>query len=564
LVHKNEESLGVGNRSLCIIFERYARIRWNEPGNELEPPEEVVCAYLNKGGAPQIRATLAKIDLYRVAEGGVREESKYLAEAWSKLSEVGHRIQRCAASDQPPWAGNAAAAAFACLTLAQLDMRDAWDHAAQLVREQWTYEDLDRPPVPTGQQGQGPDQDAFDRMRDAMSAEDDAPTGMAPPGEAAATLDVDRAYRTWMLGILLSFEGTAPHADRERIRMLREIAARIQLADGGFYPQRLPWITAALVRGLCRTGCSYRSDPVVTAACDWLRRPAARGGPYRNGWESGAGSWATNGMAVANCVTALLKAGMPGNGECVRAGCGYLIAGQSQWAGQGREIDLALALEALLLGEPVHILNGRQEPDIGWRDQILTLLDWLREHALLSEQVTAHAPPANGIDEQTKVLLVSAVLVTIVWEIVLRELRGLLEDMVGAGRATLDPALAAGKAVGAALAEPAPAGLQGPGTGFTPLSLSELRERIADVIEKLQADIASQNRALLAVKRNDVITAFRKKRAELVTKQERCQRIAAQLTEDTPQHLRMELDTLGREVLGNAWEPIFSETKESR
>jgi hypothetical protein len=264
-------------------------------------------------------------------------------------------------------------------------------------------------------------------------------------------------------------------------------------------------------------------------------------------------------MATANCVSALVKAGAPTTRGCVHSGCAYLIAEESQWSEQGREIDLALALEAILLGDPAHILNGRHLPNAQWRDQILTLLDWLRVHPLLNDRRTVGLPPADGIDEPTKVLLVAAVLDAIVWDIVRHDLARLIGDVVDEDRAKLDRVASTQKMVTPPSLESAIRQPEILEREFVSPPVDELQRRKNSIREKIEHDIADHNKVMQEMRRRDTIDAFRNKRAELQNDLTECESIAQQLTENTPRNLVRALDALGNRVLGNSWEPIFPE-----
>jgi hypothetical protein len=558
LIFRDDGSLSVGPIALCVIFERYTRLHWDIPTGSLEPPTQLVYRYLNRVGGRQMRATLGKIDLIRVSNGSGGDDSKYLAEVWSGLTDVGNRIERRALTGMPPWTNDTAGAAFAAITLAQLARQDAWSQAAELVRSQWTYEDVTQAPSPKVTPGPGGED--FRRMLFAMQTEDrEMRSAEIEPIEPADGIDVDRAYRTWVLGILLSFEGTALHRDRERIRLLQTVAENIRLDGGAFYPKRLPWVTATVIRGLYRTDAGYQDSRVVREACDWLRTPAAAGGPFKNGWESGTGTWLTNGMATACCLSALLRAEAPLNDDCVPVADRYLRAGLEQWTQPGREIDIALVLEALLRGSRRYSMV--EELAVPWRNQIPLLLSWLRNNEVLGGPGSARSGPFESMNETTKVLFVAAELVATVWEIIRRELPVLLENEISAARAMLDEAHTVGGSVAAGVTE---AGVYGPtphASAANGISTDELLSLIQRIQTMIDSNIASRDKVLRDSDSTSkrTTTEVRENRNEWLAKQERCREIARRLAGQSSGEVIAELDALGREVLGSGWESIHVE-----
>ena len=224
-------------------------------------------------------------------------------------------------------------------------------------------------------------------------------------------------HRAWVLGLLLGAEGVAREPRKQRMKQLKKVAASVQMAEGGFYPLRVPWITARVLIGLAKAGESLESSRVVRDACDWLRRPFPEG-PYRRGtWESGTGEWNTTLATTAMCVNALVRCGVPATDRCVRAGSAYIEDNKSEWSAAGKEIDGAFAMETLLaVGVRWRELSGELENLISWAR---AREPWLDVARLASE---VH-------DESCKVSQVASSLVGIVWDTVRAELPLLLEGL---------------------------------------------------------------------------------------------------------------------------------------
>jgi hypothetical protein len=236
-------------------------------------------------------------------------------------------------------------------------------------------------------------------------------------GMRAEDVDLGRFHRVWVLGLLLGLEGTALRRDEDAIISLKRIAEINQEADGSFYPARVPWLTARVVWGLCRCGDNYYSSATVKRACDWLRT-STPDGPYSFGaWASGTGTWNSELMTTAMCVSALGQAGVPIHDSVLRASVAYLRSRKSEWAQPGGEIETAAALEAFLL------VGGR------WREvgkELSQLLKWARDRSLWLE---ASKLASDSHTESGKVPFVATELVAIVWATVKRELPLLFEGL---------------------------------------------------------------------------------------------------------------------------------------
>jgi hypothetical protein len=382
------------------------------------------------------------------------------------------------------WNGNAGSAAFAAVALALLDQHEAWAATADYVRAQWSYA---TPPELPRYVGPAPSADAGDfvMIQQAMRAEDGKTGALEQHLRLSAeNIDIDRFYRTWMLGILLTFENTAVSDDGARGAALIRIAEHHQLANGAFYPERVPWITARALNGLWHGNLTRHTSTMVDRACNWLRLPVEQGGPFDGRWHSGTGSWNSDVMTTAMCITALVHAGLGVNDPCVRSGYEYLKQEMPSWRLPGREIDCAAAAEAMLL-------VGQDQQEI--YPVVVELLQWAGH---------GETPSAPGGEESVKIPYVAEQVIWIVQRIVERELEALLRDvaepMPPAPASALDEAssMTAEPAVSADAALRRPTRLNGDAKVLAQNDRHQLAlEKLARIRREIDANIASRENA---------------------------------------------------------------------
>ncbi|HEX8343761.1 MAG TPA: hypothetical protein VF657_03305 [Actinoplanes sp.] len=427
LIVNNNGRYSAGPRSRAALVLNHALRRWNAERLWGTPPD-LAWRHLQVAGETAVRATLDRLDLIGAgaeAESVMDASTRYLLAAWDRVNQLERQIARECAHDAT-WNNDAGAAIFAGLAMAMLHRREAWDAVAAFVRGTWRCDDpreLPRAdPAPTAERRD------FPMIKDAMAIEDRTPERSAGElDEPAADIDIDRFHRSWMLGMLLCFEGSALRDDPDRVHRLQDIAQRQQNTEGFFYPRRVPWVTARIILGLCSTGLDYETSPVVSLACDWLLRPVADGGAYDNSWRSGTGSWNRQEATTAMCLAALLRARAPGVGKRATAmEWLWTPEHQTEWRKPGREIDLALVIEATSL--------DRER----WRKAyplVRDLLQWV-------VRALDEPPDVNDVNESgLRLPFVTWELVTFVWRSVISEFNVLLRDELHLSRMTHhDPA----------------------------------------------------------------------------------------------------------------------------
>jgi hypothetical protein len=544
LIEPNDLSYTVGHRSLARLLIRYAERHWDDPGRPLEPPPRVAFKYLQVAGPRQTRATLERLDLISIASANSSGPGSYLADSWQAMIVLRKYLVQHAASD-PRWSDNPFAAAFAAVALAQLDRHYESFACAAFVRASWTYDDDSTLPSPVG----GPASELEDAQRLAAAmTEEDAALGAVPHrlGQAASEISIDRLYRTWMLGVLLWFEATAIDRDQARIDTLRAIARREQLPSGAFYPERMPGVTARVVLGLCEADEPMDSD-VLARACGWLRIPPPRGA-YQYGWKSGTGTWSTDEMTTAMCLSALLRSGLDTDDTVIVTGFEMLWQSKQSWTAAGREIDLALVLEAMLLGGHQHARNIYP--------QIMNLLGW----AISSDFWSEGRPLTADEEENSKVTFIAAQIVSCVWQTVWRDLERLFEGLSGAVTTATSPppnrSTTRPQGLPAVLV-PSPASSDSePARPNIPTALKEAVDKIR---MRLQENIDDRERALPSLRGERRIARLRDNLEEYKAMMQQLEQLASTLSADTSPEVLRQLDELGRRVYDRAWTPLLAE-----
>lgn len=402
-----------GHRTFARFVVRHIRENRLVDAASSGTPVSLAVAYLRAAGDQQIQITLDRLDLLTLeAREGVNEGNAFLAEAWSSVRILARYIARQVEADAS-WGDNVASAVFSSEALAELGMLDEWRQVAAYVRGRWTLPDgTDLPEHTRGQTAESVD---FVEIIKRMRVEDAAGAGFTMSAE---DVDADRFHRTWVLGLLMGFEGSALEPDERRITALRKMVARSQQPDGSFYPSRVPWVTARICIGLCHMGETPATSNVLRQAVRWLLTESPRG-PYVDGmWRGGTGEWNTMVNTTALVLLALATAGVEQD-ERVSRSVASIVAVRDDWTAPGQEVDCAQALEAsLLLGE-----SWSSSSEI-----INHLIHWAGDSRAWD---TAGLLASETQDESSKVPYVARALITLIWEAARAELPILLEGISG-------------------------------------------------------------------------------------------------------------------------------------
>lgn len=415
ICRKNASFIYFGHRTVArLLVHHLDRL---ELVSDRPSPVRLAVSYLRDAGASQIKTTLDRLDLISVAGTEDQFGAAFLAQCWTSLNVLTRHLAHQVRED-PTWGDNVASAVFAAEAFAEVGMLEEWRLCARYIRERWNV--LEDEVLPTHTTGETNESDDFSTIQQRMIAEDEED----PVEEwvAGANVDVDRFHRTWVLGLLLGFEGRALELDSLRTQHLLRMSALSLEASGSYYPPRVPWVTARVLIGLSSCGQTVQVSEIANRAAQWLRtRPPV--GPARIGgiWKSGTGSWNTDLQITALVLLALGRAGVDSSDRIVKSGLQTLRSGRDEWYRPGKEIDAAQALEAAL------VLGGQ------WREyesELRSLLQWCQDSRSWRE---TRALASVTQDESSKVPAVASALIAVIWETVRSELPLLLQGMVGEG-----------------------------------------------------------------------------------------------------------------------------------
>lgn len=313
----NERYYFVGHRSLSHVLVTYLR---NILPEIADSPVDIAISYLKTEGDEQIYSTLERLDLE------ISRNEHILGNLWQAFMNVKTAFFKQMQNDLT-WGNNIASMIFCADTLRGIsfDSRSSswWESISKLIRERWApspdYSSIQFIGEPTRfEWGITSEIRDFTEIKKRMLEED--LKFDVEPSMSAGSIDYLRFHNNWVLGLLLGFEGTAlDFIDNELRSNYIKCAENMQLGDGSFYPQRVSWVTARVIMGLCECGLTYK-DSIVRRACDWLIQQFNTQSHIIwdelsfmecGGWTSGTGTWNTNGQATLMCLSALLKAKYP-------------------------------------------------------------------------------------------------------------------------------------------------------------------------------------------------------------------------------------------------------------
>jgi len=413
LAHRTDGALTVAPRRRAELVMRYAQANWRAACDE--KPEAIVWSRVRQSER-LIRATLSQIDQL-ASPDQLRRDHSYLLSAHETSEKVGHWLAKQTERDAT-WHDNLGSQVFAAVALARLHRDEGdreWKMIADVVRRRWRYDDPDQVRLePIGEVTT--DFHDFEDIENAMRLEDAAYGEEGhPSGMNADDFNKDEAYRNWALGLILCMEGKAPlkYRDSGRIANLLRLAEKQSDWDGGFYPKRVPWVTARVVIGMCHADVESQNRQLIARSCEWLLKLVTEPGQAL-WWRSGTGSWNRNEATTAMCVTALTLAGARNRDRnAIDMACAWLQSRQAEWTREHREIDLAQVIEALSL--------STESP-------VDTHLKMLIDRTM--QELDAATPMAGRPEEQLRLPLLAAQLTDIVWRTVRSEFIRLLSDVM--------------------------------------------------------------------------------------------------------------------------------------
>ena len=390
----------------------------------VKPPVEFAIEYLTIEGEKQILSTLERLDLE------LEIGDSLFANLWQAFCNMRASLIKQLSVD-PTWGNNMASMIFAAEALTNIkfdqDSVGLWKMTAAKIRERWRPDEQRGIAFIGGNSGIEATTeivDFTDNIRHTMR--EDEQRYPYPDAMLSSNIDYGRFHDNWLLGLLLGFEGLA--LDDSDLKTLYIAAAeKMQQTNGAFYPERVCWVTARVIMGLCQCGLTY-TDPVVKKACNWLVAQLLDGKTIGwsidalncYGWRSGTGTWNSNEQITLMCLCALFAAGYPVRkdervSEIIREIWRCRKSLERSFIEKGTILDIMWIIDVMLY-------DDRNPIDLKEEIKYLTdyIMDkWNNASLLSSEKET----------ESSDVSFMSKELIFIVWALLKKNLEQLLKGL---------------------------------------------------------------------------------------------------------------------------------------
>lgn len=126
----------------------------------------------------------------------------------------------------------------------------------------------------------------FNQIKKRMIQEDEMGFSLF---ERGSEFDCNCAHKNWLLGLIVGLKSELYQYQHEDLynAAVSELFSR-QTSQGGWYPTRIPWITARILIGLSQAGYTVANDNVSRGISFLLEYIKAS-----NHWEAHTGGWNT-------------------------------------------------------------------------------------------------------------------------------------------------------------------------------------------------------------------------------------------------------------------------------
>jgi len=335
-----------------------------------------------------------------------------LIQIWQAFDSVLERILY-QQSEDPTWARNPASAMFAVEALCSVGQINESVKSVDFLRSIWTVDvhgnvHIDVTNLPTNED--------FEGIGKRMIEEDASIKYQGLPSHLASTESVDliQMHKNWLLGVLLSAEAAYDRSSSLLEKLVKHTLS-IARPSGGFYPERVPWVTARILLGLSSAGVTSAYSPEVRKAVDWLMKDRTRGGAMIGGvWQSGTGSWNSDLEVASMCTLALIRSGIDPSDPRLNTARGLIIANRNNWTNPASILDGALAAEAFLM-------TGGAWDDIV--DEVQRLSQWTKAESFWKSAVKSSH---QTFTQSCRVAQIASSLVNIGWTAVRSDLPSLV------------------------------------------------------------------------------------------------------------------------------------------
>lgn len=435
LIEQADSTYRIGSRSVAREVARYAFEHWGPRPH----PADVIMDHVKLRGDSLIQPLVEGLDLIDLKRDDAGTTSQVLGGVLKTRRQLSDLLAEEARKDEE-WRDNVACAAFAAMALYGLGRIEEANRCADFVRDRWIVEPSGV--LPYWRDSPTAEQYDFLSLKEMMQEEDELLAGQTdlqgknccwPENQRSGQIDLARMHNTWMLGVLLSFEGSVPSPDTVRVGHLFEAAEKAWQPGGGFYPERIPWMTARILIGLCEAGKG--DSDLARKAADWLLDWRAPGEKRAMGWASGTGVWNSLAMTNAMCLIALMKCNPTWESTMIDVGYQHMMSAiDAQPGPEDEPLDYALMIEALLLAERAQ----DRERAYGLLPR---LLDWIsRGDAWTYPRVHRSGLGPREIKvESTELPFTASQLVPCVRSMVVDKLYGMYKEYIDGPGTTVEP-----------------------------------------------------------------------------------------------------------------------------
>lgn len=206
--------------------------------------------------------------------------------------------------------------------------------------------------------------------------------------EKGAEFDCNCAHKNWLLGLIVGLKSELCQYQHEDLynAAVSELFSR-QTSQGGWYPTRIPWITARILIGLSQAGYTVANDNVSRGISFLLEYIKAS-----NHWEAHTGGWNTPYETSSLCLEAIYSSKAKLNGqrkERVSKVVRYLYDRKAEWMQDDKIVDGSATACCLLKNDDGSYGNSAELTDYIQKlckDKVYSKIEKNKELNLQEEQ----------------------------------------------------------------------------------------------------------------------------------------------------------------------------------
>lgn len=391
------DSIYVGHREICVFVCEHLSRKYPE----LKRSEDIMMDYIRF-----LDGTLKwKALIHIVPESNKNKRSGVYSVGfiWNLLNNLIFSLRRAAETDSS-FAGTPSSMCFALLIADYFREIDSFADVAESFASCFVIKD-DHVVVDFGRVRTKED---FATIKARMCEEDVANPEFYKYYVPGKELDENLMHRIWLLSLIVQAGDVLHHFGYTKlVEFAEKDLLSLQENDGCWYPYRVPWITACVLRGLSKRGYSIR-DGFIQKAVQYLTNTMNMDG-Y---WEAHTGGWNRIYETSAMCLDALNKCGIncAENTNLLKA-LNFLREHSAEWMIEEYEIDGA-AVACLLMDT------------LGVDEKLLEYIRELTQRNISS--LFSIIPSERLTEESCKAALIAYYVTDLCWSILERDIDSLM------------------------------------------------------------------------------------------------------------------------------------------